>query len=152
MFKSRKTAIIISIVTLILIICGFGYLLIRVKTVPDIKCVQKDTQEGYEQEDMYITMPISKNWLDSGFHADQYEATLYNNTANNLKDWSVKIKLPVNSKINDSWNIIYEDNEDGTVTIYNDPEQGFNDFIGPNGGSITFGFILFSNEHISGKT
>ena len=94
---------------------------------------------------MYVTMPISKGWNDSGFHANQYDATLYNNTLNRVKDWSVIIKLPTNSQINDSWNISIEDNEDGTITIYNTPNQGFNDFIEPNG-NITFGFILFSNE------
>ena len=102
MFAKRKSFIIFSLVFLFVIILGFGALYIRVKTLPDIACHQEETQNGYENEDMYITMPIDKGWEDNGYHASQYNATLYNNTAHTLTDWSVVLTLPQDSKITDS--------------------------------------------------
>ena len=144
MFAKRKTFIIFSLVFLFVIILGFGALYIRVKTLPDIACHQEETQNGYENEDMYITMPIDKGWEDNGYHASQYNATLYNNTAHTLTDWSVVLTLPQDSKITDSWNIVIEENQDGTVTISNNVDQGFNDNIFAHD-KIDFGFILYSH-------
>lgn len=143
MSKSRKVSIIIGAVMLLIIALGFLYLAIKIKTIPEIECIQSGDVKGHE--DMYITMPIAKSWNDSGFHANQYDAVLTNNTYNVLKDWSVTLKLPNNAKINDSWNISFYENDDGTITIYNTPNQGYNDIIEPKE-SITFGFILFSNS------
>lgn len=145
MVKSRKPAFIISLVILLLIAAGFGFLFLRVKNTPEIVCVQSGEEGSYENNDIYISMPIGKNWYDSGFHANQYDATLYNNTFNNLKNWSVTLTLPNNAKINDSWNISVYENDDGSITIFNTPNQGYNDYIEPKG-FITFGFILFSNS------
>jgi len=143
MTDKRKIAIILYPTAIAIIIAGFIILHLLVKNTPETVCVQTDSM-GYDKEDMFITMPIGKGWYDSGYHANQYDATLYNNTLNNIKDWSVTLRLPNNSKITDSWNISIEENEDGTITIYNTPDQGYNDYIEP-GGYITFGFILFSN-------
>ncbi|MBO4783623.1 MAG: cellulose binding domain-containing protein, partial [Lachnospiraceae bacterium] len=141
MSKSRKVSIIIGTVMLLIIASGFLYLAIKIKTIPEIECIQSGDVKGHE--DMYINMPIAKSWNDSGFHANQYDAVLTNNTYNVLKDWSVTLKLPNNAKINDSWNISFYENDDGTITIYNTPNQGYNDVI-ESKGNITFGFILFS--------
>ena len=145
MFGNRKTASFISLAIMIFIVIGFVYLYIKVNSIPEIVIRQTGDFADYTEEQMYISMPISKGWLDSGYHANQYDATLYNNTLNNLEDWTVTISLPNNSSISDSWNISYDENPDGTVTIYNTPDQGYNDSIAPND-CITFGFILFSNS------
>ncbi|MCR5848198.1 MAG: HD domain-containing protein [Lachnospiraceae bacterium] len=145
MFGNRKTASFISLAIMIFIVIGFVYLYIKVNSIPEIVIRQTGDFADYTEEQMYISMPISKGWLDSGYHANQYDATLYNNTLNNLEDWTVTISLPNNSSISDSWNISYDENPDGTVTIYNTPDQGYNDSIAPSD-SITFGFILFSNS------
>lgn len=145
MFKSRKTAFIIGAIVFVLIAAGFVFLFIRVKNVPEIVCVQTAEQTGFSKSDLYADMPIVKSWYDSGFHANQYDAVLYNNTFNNVKDWSVTLSLPNNAQINDSWNISIYNNADGTITIINTPNQGFNDVIEPKS-FITFGFILFSNS------
>ena len=143
--NKRKTILfIVYPLMFFLIVLGFVFLQIRVLNVPKIKCVQTAESADASKQDMYIEMPIGKGWIDSGFHANQYDATLYNNTLSNLKDWSVTLTLPQNSRINDSWNITVEENEDGSITIFNTPDQGYNDYIEPNG-FITFGFILFSH-------
>ena len=141
----KKTVLfIVYPLMFLLIVLGFVFLHIRVKNVPEIRCIQ-DGQTNIKKEDISIEMPIAKGWMDKGFHANQYDAVLYNNTYSNLKDWTVTVKLPDKSQIDDSWNISYTENEDGTITIFNTPNQGYNDIIEPKG-FITFGFILFSNS------
>ena len=144
MYKSRKGAFIIGAIVFVLIAAGFIFLFIRVKNTPEITVVQT-VDDTKNKGDLYVEMPIVKSWNDSGFHANQYSATLYNNTYNNVKDWSITLSFPNNAKVNDSWNISLYENEDGTVTIINTPNQGFNDIIEPKE-FITFGFILFSNS------
>ena len=144
MYKSRKGAFIIGAIVFVLIAAGFIFLFIRVKNTPEITVVQT-VDDTKNKGDLYVEMPIVKNWNDSGFHANQYSATLYNNTYNNVKDWSITLAFPNNAKVNDSWNISLYENEDGTVTIIKTPNQGFNDIIEPKE-FITFGFILFSNS------
>jgi putative nucleotidyltransferase with HDIG domain len=144
MYKSRKAAFIIGAIVFVLIAAGFIFLFIRVKNTPEITVVQT-VDDTKNKGDLYVEMPIIKSWNDSGFHANQYGATLYNNTYNNVKDWSITLSFPNNAKVNDSWNISLYENEDGTVTIINTPNQGFNDIIEPKD-FITFGFILFSNS------
>lgn len=144
MYKSRKGAFIIGAIVFVLIAAGFIFLFIRVKNTPEITVVQT-VDDTKNKGDLYVEMPIVKSWNDSGFHANQYSATLYNNTYNNVKDWSITLAFPNNAKVNDSWNISLYENEDGTVTIINTPNQGFNDIIEPEE-FITFGFILFSNS------
>ncbi|MBP5529497.1 MAG: HD domain-containing protein [Lachnospiraceae bacterium] len=145
MYKSRKTAFIIGAIVFVLIAAGFLFLFIRVKNTPEITVIQTAEDTNVNKGDLHVEMPIVKSWNDSGFHANQYSATLYNNTYNNVKDWSVTLNFPNNAKVNDSWNISLFENEDGTVTIINTPNQGFNDIIEPKE-FITFGFILFSNS------
>ena len=145
MYKSRKTAFIIGAIIFALIAAGFLFLFIRVKNTPEITVNQTAADTNVNKGDLHVDMPIVKGWNDSGFHANQYDAKLYNNTFNNVKDWSITLKLPNNAKVNDSWNISMYENDDGTVTIINTPNQGFNDIIEPNE-FITFGFILFSNS------
>ena len=145
MYKSRKTAFIIGAIIFALIGAGFLFLFIRVKNTPEITVIQTAADTNVNNGDLHVDMPIVKGWNDSGFHANQYDAKLYNNTFNNVKDWSITLKLPNNAKVNDSWNISIYENDDGTVTIINTPNQGFNDIIEPKE-FITFGFILFSNS------
>ena len=145
MYKSRKTAFIIGAIIFALIGAGFLFLFIRVKNTPEITVIQTAADTNVHKGDLHVDMPIVKGWNDSGFHANQYDAKLYNNTFNNVKDWSITLKLPNNAKVNDSWNISIYENDDGTVTIINTPNQGFNDIIEPKE-FITFGFILFSNS------
>ena len=145
MYKSRKAAFIIGAIIFALIGAGFLFLFIRVKNTPEITVIQTAADTNVNKGDLHVDMPIVKGWNDSGFHANQYDAKLYNNTFNNVKDWSITLKLPNNAKVNDSWNISLYENEDGTVTIINTPNQGFNDIIEPKE-FITFGFILFSNS------
>ncbi len=145
MYKSRKTAFIIGAIIFALIGVGFLFLFIRVKNTPEITVIQTAADTNVNKGDLHVDMPIVKSWNDSGFHANQYSATLYNNTYNNVKDWSITLSFPNNAKVNDSWNISLYENEDGTVTIINTPNQGFNDIIEPKE-FITFGFILFSNS------
>ena len=145
MYKSRKTAFIIGAIIFALIGAGFLFLFIRVKNTPEITVIQTAADTNVNKGDLHVDMPIVKGWNDSGFHANQYDAKLYNNTFNNVKDWSITLKLPNNAKVNDSWNISIYENDDGTVTIINTPNQGFNDIIEPKE-FITFGFILFSNS------
>ena len=145
MYKSRKTAFIIGAIIFALIAAGFLFLFIRVKNTPEITVIQTVADSNVNKGDLHVDMPIVKGWNDSGFHANQYDAKLYNNTFNNVKDWSITLKLPNNAKVNDSWNISMYENDDGTVTIINTPNQGFNDIIEPKE-FITFGFILFSNS------
>ncbi|SDI94514.1 HDIG domain-containing protein [Lachnospiraceae bacterium G41] len=145
MHKSRKTAFIIGAIIFVLIGAGFLFLFIRVKNTPEITVIQTAADTNVNKGDLHVDMPIVKGWNDSGFHANQYDAKLYNNTFNNVKDWSITLKLPNNAKVNDSWNISIYENDDGTVTIINTPNQGFNDIIEPKE-FITFGFILFSNS------
>ena len=145
MYKSRKTAFIIGAIIFALIAAGFLFLFIRVKNTPEITVIQTVADTNVNKGNLHVDMPIVKGWNDSGFHANQYDAKLFNNTFNNVKDWSITLKLPNNAKVNDSWNISMYENDDGTVTIINTPNQGFNDIIEPKE-FITFGFILFSNS------
>ena len=144
MTGKRIVLIIVYPLMFLLILLGFVFLHIRVKSVPEIRCVQNGST-NIQKEDIGIEMPIAKGWMDKGFHANQYDAVLYNNTYSNLKDWTVTVRLPEKSEINDSWNISFTENEDGTITIFNTPDQGYNDIIEPKS-FITFGFILFSNS------
>lgn len=133
------------IASVLFLVGGFSYLNYRKNHMPVITVVQTGDSANFVNEDMYMTMPIGKGWFDNGYHANQYDATLYNNTSHNLTDWTVTLTLPARSRINDKWNIDVHENEDGSITIVNTPDQGYNDYIEPNG-FITFGFILFSND------
>lgn len=147
MDQKRKTLYIIYSAVLFLIFLGFLYLAILINASKPFSIEQNNViEENNPDVDLCVTLPSTKNWMDNGNHANQYDGTVYNNTNHNVVDWAVTIKLPEHSRINDSWNIIYENNADGTTTIRNNPEQGFNDYIAP-GEDITFGFILFSYEN-----
>lgn len=143
MLGNRKTVLIVSLATVFLTVAGFLYLLILVNSVPKINTEQNGFVYDKANTQMFIEMPASKGWEEGGYHAKQYDVTLYNNTVNRVIDWSVTLTLPEDAKITDSWNITINENEDGSITIINTPDQGFNDHIDPKG-NITFGFILFT--------
>ncbi|MBO4310416.1 MAG: HD domain-containing protein [Lachnospiraceae bacterium] len=143
MLGNRKTVLIVSLATVFLTVAGFLYLFILVNSVPKINTEQNGFVYDKANTQMFIEMPASKGWEEGGYHAKQYDVTLYNNTVNRVIDWSVTLTLPEDAKITDSWNITINENEDGSITIINTPDQGFNDHIDPKG-NITFGFILFT--------
>lgn len=140
---SRKFFIIIYIIFALFIIGGFIFLKIRVNNMPVYKFTQTGDSSQYENEKMYITMPIEKGWTQDGYHCNQYKATVFNNTAFTFTDWSVTFNLPDRASFHDHWNVDIIENEDGSVTIVNHDEQEFNHVIEPNS-NITFGFQLFS--------
>ncbi len=145
MKSKRKFFYIFYILSAVFVIFGFIFLYIRSNSMPELKYSQSGDSSAFENEKFYITMPIEKGWLDEGYHANQYKATLYNNSTHNLTDWSVTFTLPNQAIIHDKWNIEVVENEDGSITITNDENQGYNDYIEP-GGNITFGFQLFSHS------
>ncbi|MCR5800214.1 MAG: HD domain-containing protein [Lachnospiraceae bacterium] len=141
MNKTRNILTIVYICTFLVLLSGFLYLRHKVVDVEPIIFDQNSETPGIEQRDLYITMPSSKGWLESmGLRANQYDATIYNTSGHNFVDWTVRIKLPEGSRINDSWSTLITENPDGTVTF--SPEE-YNYDILPDE-PVTFGFILFS--------
>ncbi|MBR5361003.1 MAG: HD domain-containing protein, partial [Lachnospiraceae bacterium] len=70
---------------------------------------QKHHMDQDEEADIFVTIDHSKDWDEgSQEHGIQYDATIHNNTSHDLRDWSLKIRLPENSRVTDSWNIDYE--------------------------------------------
>ena len=141
MLKSitKKLPIIYGII-LILIILGFIYLRHQVKNARPIIYHQSES-DSISSGDLGAEMVISKGWLESfGVRANQYDATVQNNTPFPIVDWEVTFNLPPNSEINDSWSGDYVIDPDGTVKVTG---LEYNYDIEP-GECITFGFILFS--------
>lgn len=145
MFDKKKIKSIVYLAVLaIAILIGFVALIIKVHTIPPISIIQDASVTDAQDDDIYVEMNISKHWRDQGYNCNQYDATVYNNTKHQMNDWKITLTLPGASTINDSWNINVEENDDGTITITNIPDQGFNDFIAGED-KITFGFITFSD-------
>jgi len=141
MNKTRTILTIIYICSFLALLSGFLYLRQKVVNMKPIIFDQNSETPDIEQKDLYITMPSSKGWLEGmGLRANQYDATIYNTTGHTFINWTVRIKLPEGSRINDSWSTQITENPDGTVTFA--PEE-YNYDILPNE-PVTFGFILFS--------
>ena len=92
MDQKRKTLYIIYSVVLFLIFAGFLYLAILINASKRIDIEQNTAiEENNEEIPLCITMPSVKNWMDNGNHANQYDATVYNNTRHNVVDWKVTV-------------------------------------------------------------
>lgn len=142
---NRKLVIVFYIIFVLFILGGFIFLKIRVKNMPVYEFTQTGDSSQYENEKMYITMPIEKGWTQDGYHCNQYKATVYNNTSFTFTDWTVSFMLPESASFHDHWNVDITENDDGSVLIVNHEEQEFNHVIEPNS-NITFGFQLFSHR------
>ena len=136
---SQKLPILYGAI-LILIILGFIYIRYLVNNAQPITYHQ-GSSDSISSGDLGAEMVISKGWLESfGVKANQYDATVQNNTPFPIVDWEVSFVLPPKSEINDSWSGNYDVSPDGTVKVTG---LDYNNDIEP-GENITFGFILFS--------
>ncbi len=87
-----------------------------------------------------ITKNPEKQWMRQLEMGAQFDGVLKNNTPSEISKWKVIIEIPPKSYIDSSWNGEY------TVTDHQIqilPPSDYNQIIPPNG-SITFGFILYS--------
>ncbi|HEX3047348.1 MAG TPA: cellulose binding domain-containing protein [Bacillota bacterium] len=64
--------------------------------------------------------------------------TIINNTPNPINGWTIVITFPGNQVITNMWNATYTQSG-ATVTI---KDSGYNAYIAPNGGSVSFGFNI----------
>jgi len=126
----------------ILMVVGFLYINYQVHHVQPIT-YQLTADTNIDEHDIGFSLPISKGWLESyGLRANQYDATIYNNSKYDLIDWTVEFTLPPDSQINDSWSCDYTIDNHNSVTFRS---LDYNYDI-PAGEPVTFGFILFSEQ------
>lgn len=101
-----------------------------------------------------VDVVISKQWIDNEFHPEvpkgaQYDGTISNHTLEPINHWELEMDMPEEAVIDSSWNGNYSI-ADGKMVV---TPLDYNEQIEP-GGSITFGFVLYSEELIdfSGST
>lgn len=138
--SNKLTIIYISV--LVLIILGFVYIGYQMHNVRPIEYHQSADDDAFSG-DLGIEMTISKGWLESfGVRANQYDATVHNNTKYPVVDWEVTFTLPPNSEISDSWSFEYNIDSNDNVTAV-----GLDYNLDIEAGEYsTFGFILFSGQ------
>lgn len=146
MVKIKKKLYILYFIILLIIIAGYSWLYFQTKHASPIKYTQNSGDTNLETRELYFEMPFSKGWQETGnLHAYQFDATFYNTTPYEMSEWEVKFRIPEGSRINDSWGMDIEENEDRIITVrsvdYNEKILGSE--------NITFGFIIFSQKDVA---
>ncbi len=109
MFKGKGMKIFIFGALAMLNMFFYSVLEYRMSLPVTMTMDQKHHMDQDEEADIFVTIDHSKDWDEgSQEHGIQYDATIHNNTSHDLRDWSLKIRLPENSRVTDSWNIDYE--------------------------------------------
>ena len=142
--KISDKLVFIYLALLLLIIIGFIYIGYQVHHAQPITYHQAASSSASSGE-LGAEMTISKGWLESfAVRANQYDATVYNNTKYPVVDWELSFEIPSDGLINDSWSCEYSVDDYGSVRVKG---LDYNYDIAP-GESVTFGFILFSGQQL----
>ena len=133
---------VLYVCLLVLILIGFGYIRYQINHAQPIM-IQQAPGDDLSLRPISFDLEISKGWLESyGLRANQYDATFYNNNNYPLIDWEVKLQLPADAQINDSWSCDFSIDDQGVATF-----KGLDYNVDvPAGEAVTFGFILFSPQ------
>ncbi|MGN0154585.1 MAG: cellulase family glycosylhydrolase [Lachnospiraceae bacterium] len=107
-----------------------------------VESTQAETQvEKPEESNYVITLDSNNSWESNGMTCAQFDGVIKNQSQEIGKDWSIRIAVPENAKLENGWNGTYELN--GTeLTI---TPVDYNTEIAA-GSEITFGFILDTQE------
>lgn len=143
--KSKREKLYIAYFFIfILLVFGFAFLIIKCRFSQTLTYEQSADSGNPKRQDVYMEVVNAKSWMDQGSKANQFDATIYNTTGHEMKNWSVTMFLPKNGIITDSWGIDVKDNPDGSITIkaadYNEGK------IITRNDPITFGFILIPSN------
>lgn len=139
-FAAKNLLLMVYLLVFLLILLGFSYLEYRASQTTYIDVSQEEILAEDCGENLYVTMPYSKDWREpAGRHGVQYDVTIFNSMNYELTDWVVKIKLPDDVQVTDSWNIEYTFDEANDILTAKSVE--YNTLIEAQS-VCTFGFIL----------
>lgn len=141
MNKHRK--ILFFVYSSIFLIIAVGFLILVQYSSNASKVYTISSTDSDTTTHPYVTITSSKEWRESVMKiGKQYDGTFYNPCNHPLTDWTLEITLPKKARIDSSWNFQYIIDGDNLVATCMD----YNEVIPPNE-SITFGFIMISNEN-----
>lgn len=139
-FAAKNILLMVYLLVFLLILLGFSYLEYRASQTTYIDVSQEEILAEDCGENLYVTMPHSKDWREpAGRHGVQYDVTIFNSMDYELTDWVVKIKLPDGVQVTDSWNIEYTLDEANDILTARSVD--YNALIEAQS-VCTFGFIL----------
>lgn len=139
-FAAKNILLMVYLLVFLLILLGFSYLEYRASQTTYIDVSQEEILAEDCGENLYVTMPHSKDWREpAGRHGVQYDVTIFNSMDYELTDWVVKIKLPDGVQVTDSWNIEYTLDEANDILTARSVD--YNALIEAQS-ICTFGFIL----------
>lgn len=139
-FAAKNILLMVYLLVFLLILLGFSYLEYRASQTTYIDVSQEEILAEDCGENLYVTMPHSKDWREpAGRHGVQYDVTIFNSMNYELTDWVVKIKLPDGVQVTDSWNIEYTFDEANDILTARSVD--YNTLIEAQS-VCTFGFIL----------
>lgn len=140
----KHKSFLIFIFGILFVINLFGYTAIQyfMNREPAIVVASEGSADYNATSSVGVTISHTKDWPDSNFrHGVQYDGVIVNDSDHQLTAWEIKVTLPDDCEVTDSWNIVYE--LDGNVmTCY---PVDYNYIILPHF-QQTFGFILREKE------
>ena len=120
---------------------GLTILTLSFSTIQTSESLKLEAESQKDLEGAIIKNP-EKQWMRQLEMGAQFDGVLKNNTPSEISKWKVIIEIPPKSYIDSSWNGEYTVTEN-QIIISPPQEADYNQIIPPNG-SITFGFILYS--------
>ncbi len=100
------------------------------------------TEEVVEAADCYITMEAGSSWEGDGKFYTQYNLTIHNDSATEIKNWSVKVATSGDVAVDSSWNGTFS-TENGAITIT--PVE-YNGTVAPSSTVGDIGFIVVASS------
>lgn len=153
--KKKTVTVLVYAGILLAIVIGFAVLLLNNHYSTKQSSFEiTNNMSGVLNNPFSVDVVISKQWIDNEFHPEvpkgaQYDGTISNHTLEPINHWELEMDMPEEAVIDSSWNGNYSI-ADGKMVV---TPLDYNEQIEP-GGSITFGFVLYSEELIdfSGST
>lgn len=144
--RTFRTVIVLFIILVILITSYFVQDIISKNNVASVEETDLSLTGAKLSDSTYAKMVVSGTWDSAVGVANQFDFTIFNADKYDLANWTISIKVPVGSVLDNYWGSEAElDKRTGLLTI---KPTNYNNTILADG-NITFGIIVSAKETFS---
>ncbi|MCR4758501.1 MAG: HD domain-containing protein [Butyrivibrio sp.] len=144
--RTFRTVIVLFIILVILITSYFVQDIISKNNVASVEETDLSLTGAKLSDSTYAKMVVSGTWDSAVGVANQFDFTIFNADKYDLANWTISIKVPVGSVLDNYWGSEAElDKRTGLLTI---KPTNYNNTI-LSDGNITFGIIVSAKEPFS---
>ncbi len=144
--RTFRTVIVLFIILVILITSYFVQDIISKNNVASVEETDLSLTGAKLSDSTYAKMVVSGTWDSAVGVANQFDFTIFNADKYDLANWTISIKVPAGSVLDNYWGSEAElDKSTGLLTI---KPTSYNNTILANG-NITFGIIVSAKEPFS---